>query len=637
MIRLFSFCIALVTLSPAALAEFASPVHLPELGLVDVRGRVWQADDFREDSILVVAFLGTECPLATQYAARLSEIAEEYDDRSLAVLGVMSNRQDSLLEISAFARRLEIDYPILKDAGNRFADRVGAERTPEVFVYDQKRRLRYRGRVDDQFGIGYLRDAPRRQDLRVALDELLSGGEVTVARTPATGCIIGRSKEVDDSSGVTYGGEVAEILRRRCVECHRDGEIAPFSLTDYDEVAGWADMIAEVVDDERMPPWHADTKHAKFKNDRRLSDEEKETLRQWAAAGAPAGDLSGLPPIPKKIEGWQLPREPEEEFFISEKPIEIQATGQVRYQYFRVPTEFKEDVWFEAAELKPGNHKVVHHILAFAVPKGSRRIEAQRSFLVGYVPGMRIEPVRDGYAKRIPAGSDLIFQVHYTPIGTKTTDQSSLGLCLVDREKVTHEIVTSSAYQSRLNIRPNDSNYERQAIGEEFPEGATLLTMNPHMHLRGKSFRYELGGKTILNIPRYDFNWQTNYILEEPIRVEAGSRIRCEAVFDNSETNLANPDPSSSVSWGDQTDDEMMIGYYHYAVPIGKNGDSARESRARAMRRNAIPVAIFDRIDGDGDGEIKRRDCPERFLSAFQEMDTNRDDVLTRDEVVFSR
>ena len=508
-----------------------------------------------------------------------------------------------------------------------------------------QRRLRYRGRVDDQYGIGYVRDEPRRKDLRIALEELLSGRDVSIPRTGAVGCIIGRSKSAEPDAEITYGSHVAAILTRRCVQCHRDGEIAPFSLTEYDEVAGWADMIAEVVNEKRMPPWHATGDHATFANDRSMSEEEIETLVRWAETGAPAGDLDDLPVPPERVSGWQLPREPDRVFAVSPKPFDVPADGAVRYQYFRVDPEFTEDAWLEAAELKPGNREVVHHILAFAVPKGQRPRDGARGFLVGYVPGARVEPAPMGYAKRVPAGSELIFQVHYTPIGTPQTDQSELGLVFADPETITHEIMTTSAVQHRLRIPPGEADYTVSAASPRFPENAILLSMSPHMHVRGKSYRYELerGGnrETILDIPHYDFNWQTTYALAEPRHMEGGERFLCTAVFDNSEENLNNPDPTKTVRWGDQTWDEMMIGYYHFAVPLDENnkvgslhGFSRRE-RVAALIRNAVQVRTFDELDSDGDGKLSRGDAPLLLRKKFDQLDANRDQVLTRDEVIF--
>jgi hypothetical protein len=434
---------------------------------------------------------------------------------------------------------------------------------------------------------------------------------------------------------VSYAGEIAALLNRRCVECHREGEIAPFSLTDYDEVAGWADMIAEVVSDGRMPPWHASPDHARFGNDRSLSDEEKQLLLDWAAAGAPAGDLTRLPELPAKPEGWQLPRQPDRVIPISSQPFDVRATGVVPYQYFTFDPQLDEDVWIEAAELKPGNREVVHHILAFAVPKGQRRgLDAARGFLFGYVPGQRLEAAPAGHAKKIPAGSELIFQVHYTPIGTPQQDQSLLGLVFADPATVTHEIQTNSALQTRFKIPAGDANHQVVATGPAFPAQATLLSFSPHMHVRGKSYRYELlsvdGGKeTLLDIPAYDFNWQTTYVLAEPRPVPEGSRFVCTAAFDNSAANLNNPDPSQTVTWGDQTWDEMMIGYYHYSIPIQPAGAASPKVSAGQAER----LRRFDQLDRDGDGTLAREQTPAALLAVFDQLDRDGDKTLTRQEV----
>ncbi|MCD0463271.1 redoxin domain-containing protein [Roseiconus lacunae] len=609
---------------------------LSRIDLDDFRGRRWKLDDFDSDQFLVVAFLGTECPLAKLYAARLQTMQDQLATKGVRVIGVMSNRHDSLLDITAFANRQEIKFPLLKDAGARLADELDARRTPEIYVFDRDRKLRYRGRVDDQYGIGYVRDQPRRKDLQAALEELIAGQTVSIERTDAVGCIIGRKKTVSDSSEVTYGGQIAKLLHRHCVECHREGEIAPFALTDYEEVAGWADMIAEVVRDQRMPPWHADPKHGSFENERRLTDDEKQLLYDWAEAGAPAGDLTDLPTLPEKVTGWQLPREPDLVFHVSPEPFTVQAEGAVKYQYFRIAPNLEKDVWIHAAELKPGNRSVVHHILAFAVPRGSRELNGARGFLVGYVPGMRVAPWPDGHAKRIPAGSELVFQVHYTPIGVEVQDHSQLGICLLDESEVTREIVTTSAVETNLRIPPHEPDYRADAAGPRFPDDAKLLAMSPHMHVRGKSFRYALESnqEVLLSVPEYDFNWQTTYVLDPPLELKANDRIICNAVFDNSKKNLNNPAPEATVRWGDQTEDEMMIGYYHLSVPRGDTpaGKTGAERR-RQMVERAIRLATFDRIDQDGDGSITKAETPRRLHKIFAELDTNRDDILTRREV----
>lgn len=649
-------------------------LQLQSIELADHRGRVWTLDELLPsgaakpaDSALVVAFLGTECPLAKMYAGRLNELATAYADRGVRVVGVISNRQDSLLKIGSFVDRQSIEFPVLKDPGNRFADTLGAERTPEVFVFDAKRKLRYWGRIDDQYGIGYAKDEPGQQDLKLAIDDVLAGRPVAAPTTRSVGCLIGRTKATQPDAEVTYVNSVAAILQNRCLECHRDGEIAPFAMDDPEEIAGWADMIAEVVREGRMPPWHASPEHGDFSNDRSMPEEEKETIFAWAEAGAPIGDLEKdrhlLPTPPTFTAGWQLPREPDMVVNVNPTPFSVPATGVVNYEHFIVDTGLDEDVWLESAEILPGNRAVVHHILAFVRPRGTEGgLDATRGFLVGYVPGARNEGWPAGMAKRIPGGSELVFQVHYTPIGTPQQDQSKLGLCFMDAEKVTHEVTTSSALQVYLNIWPGKNAYMTHGLSPTMRTDSILLGMSPHMHVRGKAYRYELltaDGKrsTLLDIPKYDFNWQTTYVLKDPLPLAPGDRIFCTAVYDNSAKNLNNPDPAKTVGWGDQTWDEMMIGYFHYATPLvkldsddvdgkkprrgrlagpldGGNGGNAKLEERERMRLEITRLKKFDALDTDRDGRLVRADVPAILYPVFDNLDSNRDGIVTREEVV---
>ena len=569
---------------------------LEALDLTDFGGRNWTLKDFEDDSILVVAFFGTECPLAQFYATRLNRIAKQYTDESVQVIAVLSNRQDSLKEIAAFATRRELSYPVAKDPANRFADQIGAERTPEVFVYDSGRNLRYRGRIDDQRGVAHDLLKPRRRDLQLAIDELLKGKEVSVPRTEASGCIISPAKQVDLESEITYGTHIAKILRKNCVGCHREDELAPFVLTDGEEASHWADMIAEVIREERMPPWHADGLHEKFANERVLTEEEKQLIFKWAEAGAPIGPEPNLPPLPAKPVGWQLPKEPDLVLPVTFTPVSVPAEAGprgVRYQWYMQAPGFTEDKWVTAAELRPGNIDVVHHILAFAVKPGEERRTLGRAdveYLFGYVPGARVETLPPGHAKRIKAGHNIYFQVHYTPNGTPQKVQSRMGLVFADPEDVTHEVRTSSATERRFRIpggrslgkREGPSSFPIEATSGSLPANATLLAFSPHMHLRGKSFSYELRtpdgeSRMLLDVPNYDFNWQTTYVLDKRLAVPAGSKLHCKAVYDNSLSNLSNPGPLNDVRFGEQTWDEMMIGFFHYSVPVNPTENSASE------------------------------------------------------------
>jgi peroxiredoxin/mono/diheme cytochrome c family protein len=572
--------IILALLAPTALLQAAEPPspigrQVKAFTLQDYRGKEHSLADFKDAKLLVVAFVGTECPLAKLYGPRLAQLAEEYSSRGVAFVGIDSNAQDAVTAMAAYARLHNITFPLLKDLGNKVADDFGAQRTPEVFVLDADRTIRYHGRIDDQYGIGFVRNKPTRRDLTVALEELLEGKPVNQPQTAATGCLIGRARQPKADSSVTYSKDIAPLFQRRCQECHRSGDIAPFALTSYRHAAGWAETIAEVVKEGRMPPWHADPQHGKFANDRRLSEEEKRLLLAWVDAGAPEGDPKDVPPLPQFTAGWELPREPDLIVPMSDAPYEVQAEGVVMYQYFAANSGLKEDRWIEAIQVVPGNRAVVHHILVFAIPPGGVREALQgggvQGYLAAYVPGLRSRPLPPGMAKRLPAGSRLVFQIHYTPNGSKQLDTSKVAFVFADPAKVQYEVKTISAANTRIAIPPRADNHEVEARSRAMQADALLLGMMPHMHVRGKAFRYDAvyaDGKTetLLDVPRYDFNWQTSYRLAEPKPLPAGARVHCVAHYDNSESNLNNPDPTKTVRWGDQTWNEMMIGYFDIAT-----------------------------------------------------------------------
>ena len=543
--------------------------------LKDYNGKRVSLNGLKKSHFVVVVFLGVECPLAKIYSSRLQSIASDYRDRGVAFIGIDANRQDSLPEIAAYARLHKLDFPILKDPGNRVADQFAATRVSEVFVLDSDHNVRFHGRIDDQYGPGYAKPKPQRDDLRQALDELLAGSAVSVPTTEVVGCRIGRARAPNEKSAVTYSSHIAEILNRRCVECHRQGEIAPFSLTDYEEVAGWADMIAEVVGNERMPPWHADARYEKFVGDRRLSDEEKKLIQDWCAAGAPLGDPDKVPETAiSSTSGWQLECEPEMVIPMRDTPFTVPAEGIIDYQFFVVDPGFKEDKWITATELLPGNRAVVHHATVFSLV-GTREDALKDGttdgYLATYVPGLRPRPFPSGMAKRIIAGSQLVFQIHYSANGSEQLDTTKLGLVFADEKDVEYEVVTGSVVNRTFVIPPGESRYRVSATSVESPRNSRLLSMMPHMHARGAAFRFELLLKngiseTVLQIPRYDFNWQTAYQLVDPRVLPAGSQIRCTALYDNSENNLANPNPTREIRHGIQQNDEMMVGYFDVAV-----------------------------------------------------------------------
>ncbi|HEX4070638.1 MAG TPA: redoxin domain-containing protein [Planctomycetaceae bacterium] len=606
--------------------------------LNDFYGKTYSLADFKDKKLVVLAFVGTECPVAKAYGPRLAELAKKYADKGVQFLGVSSNRQDTITELSAFARVHHIEFPILKDLNNKLADQLGAQRTPEVFVLDQDRSVRYHGRIDNQFGVGYAKKTASEPFLQSALDELLAGRPVSKGETAAVGCFIGRVHTADAGATVTYSNQVVRILNKRCVSCHRRGEAAPFAMTTYGEVSGWADAIAEVVRQHRMPPWLASPKYGHFANDRSMPDEEKEILYQWAAAGAPEGNAKDLPPAPTFVEGWALPKAPDKIY--KAQRFHVPATGVIDYQYFRVDPGFKEDKWISAIEARPSNRAVVHHIIVFAGRKGGLD-EARRQFLVGYAPGAVPLILPPGMAKLIPAGSELVFQVHYTPNGKAGDDISECGIVFADPKEVRHLVRTVDAVNAGFEIPPGAENYEVDSDSFALPMDGQLLQLFPHMHFRGKSFTYEAvypdGHKEIvLDVPRYDFGWQLSYQLTSPLPMPKGTRMHCVAHFDNSENNLNNPDPKSTVRWGDQTWEEMMIGFHDIAVPVTQ--EEIKEARLPdfSPRPEQMAQRFLQQFDKNHDGKIQMSELPSqplRLKIIFAMLDKNHDGVITLEEL----
>jgi peroxiredoxin len=624
-------CLSFVVINVlAGLAAGALAAEQASLGkkienfvLADYRGKQHALADYADRKAVVIAMVGTECPLAKLYGPRLAELAAEYEPRGVAFLAIDANRQDSLGEIAAYAHRHGIQFPVLRDENNRVADQLGATRTPEVFLLDQHATVRYQGRIDDQYGLtigsNYAKPQLQQRDLADAIDALLAGKQVSNPYQPATGCLIGRVRQPNENAEVTYSNQIARILQNRCVECHREGEIAPFSLTSYEEVVGWAEMIEEVVRDRRMPPWHANPKFGHFANDRRMSDEECEQIYTWVQNGAPEGDPSDLPPPREFVQGWGIP-EPDLVVYMSEEPYTVPAEGVVEYQYFTVDPGFTEDKWVKASECRPGNRSVVHHIFVFVQPPGApgsemmdgggtqedrkrRRAAASvgeidlslRSggtrLISGTAPGVPPFIHPEGMAFHIPKGSKLVFQMHYTPNGSPQKDRSCVGLCFAKPEEVTASLEMAMAINFTFQI-PAGADNHRVESWREFDRDTLVLSLVPHMHLRGKSFRYNViypdgREETILDVPRYDFNWQLSYELAEPLLLPAGSKMHCIAHFDNSADNLANPDPTRPVRWGDQTWEEMMIGWFSQTTDLDYNARPADQTRTAQFLKKA--------------------------------------------------
>ncbi len=388
---------------------------------------------------------------------------------------------------------------------------------------------------------------------------------------------------------ITFNKDIAPIIQTKCQTCHRPGEVAPMSLLTYKQVRPWAKSIREAVTSRTMPPWFADEKHTEFSNDPRLSQKEIDTIQAWVSGGAPEGDPKDLLPNPKFPEGWQIGK-PDVVLPMTVE-FNIPAEGTIPYKYFAVPTNFTEDKFVQFAEIRQGDRAHVHHVIVSVrypehgelPPPGEiepaklstfRRSSNDRPAdsdgrLVGWAPGEAPLELREGQAKLVKKGSVLIFQVHYTTNGEAGKDRSSVGL-IFSKAPVEKRVITAGATQASFVIPAGAANHE---VTSEFTfkEDSHIDSLHPHMHMRGKDFKYTLvypdgKSKVLLWIPRWDFGWQLTYVFKEEVFAPKGSKLVCVAHYDNSINNKFNPDPTKDVRWGDQTWEEMMIGYLDYTL-----------------------------------------------------------------------
>ena len=418
--------------------------------------------------------------------------------------------------------------------------------------------------------------------LAAALDATLAGRAPDIAATEAPGCIIDLAQAPDPKpTDITYHNTISRLLAANCTECHHTGGVAPFPLETLDEIAEHTGMIRKMVTQRLMPPWFAAPpaagQHTPWANDRSLSEKDRTALLGWLAAGRPAGDAKDAPlPRPRETTEWAIGK-PDAIFQIP-TPILVAATGTMPYQTARVPTTYPETKWVSAVEVMPTARDVVHHVLVFADAPGGiinklrnrNQDDESGGFFAIYVPGNNTLIYPPGYAKALPAGATLRFQIHYTPNGHEVREQVRIGLRFAPGEPQ-YAIQNAGISTHRFAIPPGDSNHRVDAT-LPVPRDARILAYLPHMHVRGKAYRYTLrtpDGKEdiLLDVPRYDFNWQLLYRYAEPRLLTAGSVIQATGWFDNSAANPANPDPTKTVRWGPQTTDEMMLGYVEYYLP----------------------------------------------------------------------
>jgi hypothetical protein len=453
---------------------------------------------------------------------------------------------------------------VLRDERQLVARHFGVVRTCDIIAIDTKAmKVFYRGAIDDQNTEGAQKPQPTEKYLATALEEFLAGKPVATSNTPVHGCRI-TFEPAPAAQPVSYGGEIAPLLQKHCVGCHSPGQIGPFAMSSYKKVKGWSAMIEEVLLDRRMPPWHADPHYGKFANDRALTAAEAHTLLDWISQGCPRGeDPDPLTNAAPPAVAWTLGKP---DFIVPlPKRQEIPATGTLKYLYLDSDFEMPEDGWLRAAVCRPDNPKVVHHIIVrVRYPDGYKNASPEAYLLTSWVPGLTQSEFPAGTGMFLPKGARFNFEVHYTTMGEAQTDQSELGLYLA-KEPPARRLEVRATETREFEIPPSAPDTQH-FCHYCFKRDSVIYSLNPHMHLRGSWFKFQLlyadgRRETLLSVPHYDFNWQSNYRLAEPKRVPAGTWMLCTGGHDNSAKNPNNPDPGKAIRWGLQSWDEMFMGF----------------------------------------------------------------------------
>lgn len=625
---------------------------ISDFEFTDVNNRPHRLGDFAKSKAIVIAVTSTSCPISKKYLPTLVNLAKRFGKQDVTFILINPMATDKPDAIQKAAAELPANGIYVHDPKGTWINMLGLTSTADALLLDAARTVRFHGAVDDQYGFGYSIESPRKNYLIAAIDELLSNQPIFISATEAPGCHLEKAKTDVAVSSVTYHNRISRLVQSNCGECHRDGGVAPFSLATRDDLIAHAKMIETVVDRGTMPPWFAvsaDKSSNPWLNDCSLSEHDKMDLLNWLKGDRTEGDAKDAA-VPLKFSSDWTMGEPD---LIAKFPeaVPIQATGFMRYKNVTVETTLNEDKWIQAIEVRPGKPEVVHHILVFVrPPRGAdqkRDPGDEINYWGIYVPGNSKQVFPDGFARKLPKGSQIRFQMHYTPNGTATEDLTQIGFKFADKTPE-FEVKTASLVNIWFEIPPGADNYTDSAKFK-LPSDATVMGYLPHMHLRGKSARYEAilpDGKqeVLLDIPRYDFNWQLLYRYTEPRTFPKGTTMKFTAGFDNSEKNPANPDPKATVRWGEQTNDEMLLGYIEYFIPVAKQGSKSDDPFQFALSEDRDQM-LFMSLDANDDGklssdELKAITKNPRFKQAnplivgafFVSLDTDKDGMLSFEE-----
>jgi peroxiredoxin len=590
-LRLAGAVLALCSACESALAVNPGE-RVENFRLIDHRGGSQELYYLSDMKAVVVMIHATGCPAGARNISALQSIRERYRRRGVEVLLLSADPQERRAAVGAEARAIKHDMPVLLDETQLIGESLGATHATEVFVIETKEwKLRYRGPIDDRFGAPPGKPSATQNYLTDALENILAGRRTAIGRVAASGCpvLMAEHGHRPSHAQISYAKAVAPLLIDKCVACHRSGGSAPWAMSSYEMIKGFAPMIRETIRTKRMPPWHADSHHGTFLGDRSLTAAEARTLVHWIEAGAPRGADPDPLLIPQRaMAQWQLGTP---DLLVDVPPFDVPASGVVNYEYSRWKNRIGRDVWVGAVEVHPSDRAVVHHISVFAddpARSGGVQTKWGNILLGGYSPGMEPVTFPAEAAVFLPTEADLVFQVHYTPIGKPVTDRSVVGLHFLSKPpQYVMEMVSLAQFQ--LAIPPRVKAHV-ETVETVWDRDILLYSLMPHAHWRGSSARmtaiYPDGRVAVLlNVPKYDFSWQTNYQFAKPLRIPRETKFIWQMTWDNSAQNRANPDPDSLVRWGEQTFDEMGIGSIGFRY-LDENSTAWLQKRQASVEAN---------------------------------------------------
>jgi mono/diheme cytochrome c family protein len=570
---------------PLALGGHESGVGrmVDNLALTDLDGKTRTLGELASHSGCVLAFTSATCPVSKRYLPSLKALETELSSAGIPMILVNPFPSESPESIREQTGEHRFKSPYVRDTERAISKALGARSTTEVFLLDPVRTVVYRGALDDQYGPDYSRPEARQHFLRDALKARAAGIVPSVPATTAPGCELDLPDDLptDGKSRapgrVTYYRDIARILQQHCIRCHHQGGIGPFSLEDLESVTDRTGAIRRVVERGQMPPWFASeavpSQPSPWANDCSLPPRDKADLLAWLSSRErPLGNPADAPIRVRYASEWTI-GVPDLVIPLS-RSYEIKAQGTMPYVVDVVQTELTEAKWVSAYEIIPSARDVVHHVIVDVYEPGASvkdREEGVGGYWAAYVPGNTACVYPKGFARRIPAGAKVKFQIHYTPSGKRTEERLGMGL-VFSREAPEYELRTISLANRGISIPPGAPAHA-ETFSKTVPFDLPVTAFLAHMHLRGSAFKYEVrypdgAAETLLDIPHYDFNWQLRYARKETKWIPKGSTMTVTAVYNNSAENKANPDPKKWVKWGSQTFDEMMIGYLEYFVPV---------------------------------------------------------------------